>query len=142
MKGHFLLKKICILQLQLFPFASYWVKSWGSKTSPSATFLCKRSIALKNQILSTLTRLQRYEKHRMRRRIDHFVSRVAEAHCLDLNLNDQKTSHLYWYIPGRLRTYTTLFYDLTRDSIANNFVIDFYCRCLEILCQIAINCKI
>ena len=27
-------------------------------------------------------------------------------------------------------------------SIANNFVIDFYCRCLEILCQIAINCKI
>ena len=26
----------------------------------------------------------------------------------------------------------TLFYDLTRDSIANNFVIDFYSRCLEI----------
>ena len=40
---------------------------------------------------------------------------------------------------GHLRT---LFYDLTRDSIANNFVIDVYCRCLEILYQIAINCKI
>ena len=24
-------------------------------------------------------------------------------------------------------------------SIANNFVIDFYCRCLEILCQIALS---
>ena len=36
----------------------------------------------------------------------------------------------------------TLFYDVTRDSIANNFVIDFYCRCLYILYQIAINCKI
>ena len=31
----------------------------------------------------------------------------------------------------------SLFYDLTRDSIANNFVIDVYCRCLEILRQIA-----
>ena len=28
---------------------------------------------------------------------------------------------------------TTLFNDLTRDSIANNFVIDIYCRCLQIL---------
>ena len=37
---------------------------------------------------------------------------------------------------------STLFYDRTRDSIANNFVIDFYCRCLQILYQIAINCKI
>ena len=25
---------------------------------------------------------------------------------------------------------TTLFYDVTRDSIANNFVIDVSCRCL------------
>ena len=33
---------------------------------------------------------------------------------------------------------TTLFYDLTRDSIANNFVIDAYSRCLQIVCQIAI----
>ena len=31
----------------------------------------------------------------------------------------------------------TLFYDLTRDSIANNFVTDIYCRCLQILYQIA-----
>ena len=27
----------------------------------------------------------------------------------------------------------TLFNDLTRDSIANNFVIDVCCRCLQIL---------
>ena len=30
-----------------------------------------------------------------------------------------------------------LFNDLTRDYIANNFVIDVYCRCLEMLCQIS-----
>ena len=36
---------------------------------------------------------------------------------------------------------STLFDDLTRDSIANNFVIDVYCRCLQILYEIAINCK-
>ena len=34
---------------------------------------------------------------------------------------------------------STLFNDVTRDSIANNFVIDVYCRCLEILCQIALR---
>ena len=28
-------------------------------------------------------------------------------------------------------------YTVSSWSIANNFVIDFYCRCLEILCQIA-----
>ena len=28
------------------------------------------------------------------------------------------------------KTLATLFYDLTRDSLANNFVIDYYCRCL------------
>ena len=28
---------------------------------------------------------------------------------------------------------TTLFNDLTRDSTANNFVIDVYCRCLQII---------
>ena len=32
-----------------------------------------------------------------------------------------------------------LFYDLTRDSIANNFVIGFYCRCLEITKLLAID---
>ena len=37
---------------------------------------------------------------------------------------------------------TTLFNDLTRDSIANNFVTDVYFRCLQILYQNAINCKI
>ena len=35
-----------------------------------------------------------------------------------------------------------LFYDVTRDFIANNFVIDVQCICLQILYQIAINCKI
>ena len=35
-----------------------------------------------------------------------------------------------------LRVVHTLFNDLTRDSIANNFVIDVYCRCLQILYQI------
>ena len=35
-----------------------------------------------------------------------------------------------------------LFYDPTRDSIANNFVIDVYCRCLQILYQIAFFYKI
>ena len=29
----------------------------------------------------------------------------------------------------------TLFNDLTKDSIANIFVIDVYCRCLQILYQ-------
>ena len=28
------------------------------------------------------------------------------SHCWDVNLNDQKTSHLYWCIPGMLGTYT------------------------------------
>ena len=36
----------------------------------------------------------------------------------------------------------SLFCDLTRDSIADNFFIVFYCRCLQILCQNAKNCKI
>ena len=36
----------------------------------------------------------------------------------------------------------TLFNDLTRDSIANNFVIDVYCRCLQILYKIAFFYKI
>ena len=40
------------------------------------------------------------------------------------------------------KTSVTLFYGMTRDSKANHFVINFYCRCLKILCQIAINCKI
>ena len=37
--------------------------------------------------------------------------------------------------------YTT-FHDVTKDSIANNFVIDVYCRCLHILYQIAFFYKI
>ena len=36
----------------------------------------------------------------------------------------------------------TLFDDYTRDSIANNFVIGVYCRCLQILYQIAFFHKI
>ena len=32
--------------------------------------------------------------------------RGARAHCLDLNLNDQKTNHFYWCIPGMLKTYS------------------------------------
>ena len=39
-------------------------------------------------------------------------------------------------------TQYTLFNDLTRDSIANNFVVDVYCRCLQILYQIAFFYKI
>ena len=35
-----------------------------------------------------------------------------------------------------------LFNDLTRDSIANNFVIGVYCRCLQILYQITFFYKI
>ena len=35
----------------------------------------------------------------------------------------------------------TLFNDPTRDSIANNFIIDVYCRCQQILYQIAIFYK-
>ena len=38
--------------------------------------------------------------------------------------------------------YHTLFNDPTRDSIANNFVISVYCRCLQILYQIALFYKI
>ena len=34
---------------------------------------------------------------------------------------------------------STLFNDVTRDSIANNFVIDVYCRCLQILYQIGFS---
>ena len=40
------------------------------------------------------------------------------------------------------RNECTLFYDLTRDSIANNFVDDVYCGRLQIVCQIAIFYKI
>ena len=36
-----------------------------------------------------------------------------------------------------LRIEAKTFYDLTRDSIANNFAIDVYCKCLQILYQIA-----
>ena len=36
----------------------------------------------------------------------------------------------------------TLFNDLTSDSIANNFVIDVFCRCLQILYRIAFFYKI
>ena len=36
----------------------------------------------------------------------------------------------------------TLFNDVTRDSIANNFVIHVYCKCLKILYQIAFFYKI
>ena len=37
---------------------------------------------------------------------------------------------------------SALFNDLTKDSIANNFVIGVYCRCLQILYQIAFFYKI
>ena len=37
---------------------------------------------------------------------------------------------------GNLANYTVAVYNW---SIANNFVMGFYCRCLEILCQIAFN---
>ena len=37
---------------------------------------------------------------------------------------------------------TSLFNDPTRDSIANNFVISVYCRCLQILYQITFFYKI
>ena len=37
----------------------------------------------------------------------------------------------------KLNFHDALFNYVTRDSIANNFVIDVYCRCLEILGQIA-----
>ena len=32
-----------------------------------------------------------------------------------------------------------MFYDQTRDSIVNNFVINVYWRCLQVLCQIALR---
>ena len=37
-----------------------------------------------------------------------FLKRIAllYSHCLDVNLNDQKTSHFFWCIPGMLGTYT------------------------------------
>ena len=38
-----------------------------------------------------------------------------------------------------LDSQATLFNDPTRDSIANNFVIGFYRKCLEILFQIAFS---
>ena len=50
-----------------------------------------------------------------------------------------KNSHQKHY--GLVRM-CTLFNDLTRNSIANNFVIDVYCRCLQILYQIAFFYKI
>ena len=45
-------------------------------------------------------------------------------------------------LPGRSRVLTLQHVAVSSWSIANNFVIDFYSRCLEILCQIAIKCKI
>ena len=36
----------------------------------------------------------------------------------------------------------TLFYDLTRDAIANKSVIDVYCRCLQISYQITFFYKV
>ena len=44
--------------------------------------------------------------------------------------------------PPELKKGSTLFNDPTRDSIANNFVISFYCRCLQILYQITFFYKI
>ena len=43
---------------------------------------------------------------------------------------------------GKKKDLGTLFNDLTRDSIANNFVTDVYCRYLKILYQIAFFYKI
>ena len=43
---------------------------------------------------------------------------------------------LFFEVPGLfVFQIVTLCYDLTRDSIYNNFVIDVYCRCLQILYQ-------
>ena len=42
-------------------------------------------------------------------------------------------------LPGRSRVLTLQHVAVSSWSIANNFVIDFYCRCLEILCQIALR---
>ena len=64
----------------------------------------------------------------------------------------KQTSHFYIYtifFPAAEPvlnecTYDTaaaLFYDLTRDYIANNFVIDVYCRCLYILYQIVFSIR-
>ena len=41
------------------------------------------------------------------------------------------------YAIKNLPSKATLFNDVTRDFIANNFVTTVYCRCLEISCQIA-----
>ena len=51
-------------------------------------------------------------------------------------------SFIVFFYRGQVLHCSTLFYDLTRDSTANNFVIDIYCRCLHILYQIAFFYKI
>ena len=44
------------------------------------------------------------------------------------------------FVPGMCKiAHNLTLNDLTRDSIANNFVIGVYCRCLEILSQIAFS---
>ena len=62
------------------------------------------------------------------------------------NLSNDITSHKESSHPIQFRPYTavhcTLFDDVTRDYKANNYVLHVYCRCLQILYQIAINCKI
>ena len=58
-----------------------------------------------------------------------------------VSLNDKESTTKPILKTTFLMVKYTLFYDLTRDSIANNFVINFYCRCLQILYQIAIYYK-
>ena len=66
------------------------------------------------------------------------ISNYQTFHSVTINTNEFITAPCLTVE----NTIAALFYDLTRDSIAYNFVIDFYCRCLKILYQIAINCKI
>ena len=48
----------------------------------------------------------------------------------------------YYNHRNQMSEVDVLFYDLTRDAMANNFVIKVYFRCLKILYQIAIYSKI
>ena len=90
--------------------------------------------------------------HRRRSTLLKLVPRkVLQVYVVGLGSTRVKYARPSFYIQSHQKTLVlayfernkcTLFYDLTRDSIANNFVTDVCCRCLQIVYQIAFFYKI
>ena len=65
----------------------------------------------------------------MRHLLHQFCMTLPSERVESNKTNANKVSYKASY-KAPLTRKTTLFYDVTRDSIANNFFIDVSCRCL------------